>query len=137
MCSIITRPATLGVKFAQRNIIINDSWVRCLRTEVKNTWLKRIFMKLFGNKKDKEIEDLKDNLEQAIYRISDLEYKENHNKNEIETNHMLYKKYPNEILWKHMNEYKEKREELESKGYTLQGCVNLKEVWINKGDKNG
>lgn len=92
-------------------------------------------MRLFG--KSKLIKELEQ-------KIDNLEWKIESNKNTFESlSHQLKvikltcNIFPYEQLHPEYTDYKKDRTDLESKGYTLQGCVNKFEIWVNKGVKNG
>ena len=92
-------------------------------------------MSLF--RKNKELYDIKERLVNNEWKYTSLKYDYEKIQEEIKKLRLISNIYPNEQIHPMQQDYKKDRERLESKGYTIQGCVDNYEIWVNKEVKNG
>ena len=111
-------------------LITNKDWIVNLKTKKRN-----FIMSLF--RKNKELYDIKERLDQCEWKYDGLKYEYEKIQGEIKKVRLISNIYPNESIHPMSTDYKKDRERLESTGYTMQGCVDNYEIWVNKGVKNG
>lgn len=111
-------------------LITNNAWTVRLRNKKRN-----FIMSLF--RKNKELEELRTKVINTEWKIDSLIAENNRRISDIKKIKLISNIFPHEELHPMMDDYKKDRERLEKEGYTMQGCADHYEIWVNKGVKNG